>query len=319
MPKSILEVVHLTKHFLINGKRLQAINNVSFNVKPGEVLGLVGESGCGKSTLAKLMVRLIKPTSGHIQFDGTDINQLNSHALKAWRQRMQMIFQNPTSALNPKMTIEKILAEPLDIHKLATGSARLTRLQELLDLVGLNSSLLKRLPEELSGGQRQRVGIARALAVQPDFLICDESLSSLDVSTQAQIVQLLKQLQHELQLTFLFISHDLSLVSHIADRVAVMYLGKLMELSSSQELYKNPLHPYTQGLLSAIPLPNPKAERQRNRVVLKGEIPSPFNPPTGCPFHTRCPLAAPICRQIAPEWEEINSGHYVACHFKKLS
>ncbi len=310
-----LKVSQLTKYFTTGSLILRAVHHLSFSIKRGETLGLAGESGCGKSTVGKLLMRLIEPTEGSIVFEGQDICHLSSRAMKSLRREMQIIFQNPSSSLNPRMTIEEILSEPLEIHRLAQGLERRKRIEDLLDLVGLQPAYVKRLPHELSGGQKQRISIARALMVQPRFLVWDEPLSALDVSIQAQIVNLLKNLQKKLDLTYLFISHDLSIMPYIADQIAIMYLGQLVELTSSKDLYQNPLHPYTRALLSAIPIPDPSIERNRSRIVLKGDIPSPFHPPSGCPFHPRCPLAQSLCTEIAPQWREIRPGHFTACHY----
>lgn len=299
----LLEVKKLRKNF----NKLVAVDNLSFEIYPGETLGLVGESGCGKSTTGKLLLRLEEPTSGEVLFDGKNI--LNPTDFKPYRKKMQIIFQDPYASLNPRMTIGDILQEPLQIHHIDK-----TSVEDLLKLVGLDASYQGRFPHELSGGQRQRVGIARALSVNPQFIVCDEPISALDVSVQAQIVNLLKKLQNEMNLTYLFIAHDLAMVKYISHRVAVMYLGQLMELAPSNNLYQTPNHPYTQALLSAIPIPNPKTERTKTRILLQGEIPSPLNPPKGCPFVTRCPHAMPICHEIRPPLKEIAPKHFSACH-----
>ena len=299
-----------------HGNSLKAVNDVSFTIAQGETLGLVGESGCGKSTVGRTLLRLYEPTSGEVNFNGRNIYSLSGKELKAARRDMQMIFQDPYASLNPRMTISDIIGEALDIHKLVTTSAeRKARVAELLELVGLNSDHANRYPHEFSGGQRQRIGIARALAVDPRFIVCDEPISALDVSIQAQVVNLLKELQERLGLTYLFIAHDLAMVKHISDRVAVMYLGKMAELATSEELYSNPLHPYTKALMSAIPIPDPEVEASRERIVLSGELPSPVNPPSGCFFRTRCPMATEKCAKEMPALEERKSGHFVACHY----
>ncbi|MCG7406201.1 dipeptide ABC transporter ATP-binding protein [Paenibacillus sp. ACRRX] len=314
--EAMLKVEGLKKYFHVNrGGVLKAVNDVSFEVKKGETLGMVGESGCGKSTVGRTVLRLYEPTAGSVTFNGTNINQLNSIKMKAMRRQMQMIFQDPYASLNPRMTITDIIGEALDIHRLANSRAeRKRRVEDLLDLVGLNPDHATRYPHEFSGGQRQRIGIARALAVDPQFIICDEPISALDVSIQAQVVNLLKELQQKFDLTYLFIAHDLSMVKHISDRVAVMYLGKMVELAESSTLYADPLHPYTKALMSAIPVPDPEIEASKERIVLKGELPSPINPPSGCYFRTRCPAATERCTVEAPLFREAKPNHFVACH-----
>ncbi len=292
---------------------IKAVDGVSFFIRRGETLGLVGESGCGKSTTGRAILQLYRPTAGHVYFEGKDLTQLKGSELRHIRRRMQMIFQDPYASLNPRMTVENIVGEPLEIHGLAKGKAKRERVQELLAQVGLNPYFVNRYPHEFSGGQRQRIGIARALAVDPDFIVCDEPISALDVSIQAQIINLLEDLQAERGLTYLFIAHDLSVVRHISDRVAVMYLGKIVELADRNELYENPLHPYTQALLSAVPIPDPDIEAKRQRIILEGDVPSPANPPKGCNFHTRCPRAMDICREQEPAFVDVGGGHYVAC------
>ncbi|MFI5333802.1 MAG: ABC transporter ATP-binding protein [Chlamydiales bacterium] len=315
--ETLLSVKKLKKHFQARGGTLRAIDDISFELFRGETLGLVGESGCGKSTLGRTLLKLEEATSGEVFFEGTEIMKLSQKEFKPLRRNIQMIFQDPYASLNPRMTTRDIIAEPLDIHTHASADERQERVEELLHLVGLHSSYACRFPHELSGGQRQRVGIARALALNPSFLICDEPISALDVSVQAQIVTLLKRLQSSLGLTYLFIAHDLAMVKYLSSRVAVMYLGHLVELAETESLYDTPLHPYTQALLSAIPIPDPKAERSRHRIVLKGEVPSAISPPTGCVFSSRCPYAKEICHRAKPEWQEVKKGHFAACHLLK--
>ena len=293
---------------------IRAVDGISFNVRRRETLGLVGESGCGKSTTGRAILQLYRPTAGDVEFDGQSLVKMKGEPLRRTRRRMQMIFQDPYASLNPRMTVGNIIGEPLDVHNIMSSRERRERVQELLQIVGLNPYFVNRYPHEFSGGQRQRIGVARALAVQPEFIVCDEPISALDVSIQAQIINLLEELQEEFGLTYLFIAHDLSVVRHISDRVAVMYLGKLVELTDRASLYENPLHPYTKALLSAVPIPDPVVEDQRRRTILKGEIPSPANPPSGCNFHTRCPSKLPICDQVDPEWQDVGGGHWVACH-----
>jgi len=296
---------------------VKAVDGITFQIKRGETLGLVGESGCGKSTTGRAILQLYRPTAGRVLFDGVDLTKLKGGDLRRFRRRMQMIFQDPYASLNPRMSVGSIIAEPLAIHNLAKGKARKERVQELLSVVGLNPYYANRYPHEFSGGQRQRIGIARALAVEPDFIVCDEPVSALDVSIQAQIINLLEDLQDRFGLTYLFIAHDLSVVRHISNRVAVMYLGKVMELTDRDELYSNPLHPYTKALLSAVPVPDPAVEAKRERIILLGEIPSPMRPPPGCVFHTRCPIAIDECRTRVPEWRNVGTAdrpHWVACH-----
>lgn len=311
----LVQIQQLTKHFAVGKKILQAIQELSFSIFSGETLGVAGESGCGKSTLGKLLIRLIEATGGSIFFENRDIRHLSKKELISFRQEVQMIFQNPAGSLNPKMTIEEVLEEPFDIHNIAKGQKKKELILELLEKVGLQKIHLKRLPHELSGGQKQRVCIARALALKPRFLICDEPLSALDVSIQAQIVNLLKDLQQESGLTYLFISHDLSIMRYLANRIAIMYLGQIVELAPTEVLFNIPLHPYTKALLSAILIPNPELERKRTQIKIYGEIPSPLSLPKGCPFYTRCPLAKNICKEYKPKLRETMPGHFVACHF----
>ncbi|MGE5589485.1 MAG: ABC transporter ATP-binding protein [Bacillota bacterium] len=311
----ILSVQGLKKYFTVGrGLTLKAVDDVTFSIKRGETMGLVGESGCGKSTTGRTIIRLYEPTGGKVIFDGQDVTKLEGAARKAFNRKMQMIFQDPYASLNPRMTVGDIIAEPLDIHALARGQERLERVHELLNIVGLNAEHALRYPHEFSGGQRQRIGVARSLAVDPSFIIADEPISALDVSIQAQVVNLLRRLQDQRGLTYLFIAHDLSMVKYLSDRVGVMYLGKLVEYAKSKELYREPLHPYTQALLSAIPIADPKVERSRQRIVLEGDVPSPVNPGKGCRFRSRCRLAQSICAEVDPEWREVSAGHYVACH-----
>jgi peptide/nickel transport system ATP-binding protein/oligopeptide transport system ATP-binding protein len=290
------------------------VDGVTFDVYRGETLGLVGESGCGKSTIGRTLIRLYHATDGSATFKGKDIYSLKSKELKEFNREMQMIFQDPYASLNPRMTVLDIVAEGIDIHGLATGEERRKRVIELLKVVGLNEEHADRFPHEFSGGQRQRIGIARALAVEPEFIIADEPISALDVSIQAQVVNLMKKLQKEKGLTYLFIAHDLSMVKYISDRVGVMYLGNLVELAKSDDLYDHPLHPYTEALLSAVPIPDPKTAKTRERIILEGDVPSPINPPSGCRFRTRCPKAMDICASEVPTWQEVRSEHWVACH-----
>lgn len=317
MSEPLVQIRDLKKYFDVGkGKTLKAVSGISFDIKQGETVGVVGESGCGKSTAGRTILRLYEPTDGTVNFNGTNIYTLSGSKMKALRRDMQMIFQDPYASLNPRMTITDIIGEALDIHKLAGSKAeRKKRVEELLDLVGLNPDHATRYPHEFSGGQRQRIGIARALAVNPKFIICDEPISALDVSIQAQVVNLLQELQNKMGLTYLFIAHDLSMVKHISDRVAVMYLGKVVELAPSEELYDNPTHPYTKALLSAIPIPDPDVESKRERIVLSGDLPSPIDPPSGCRFRTRCPLASEKCAKEEPPLVETRNGHLAACHY----
>jgi oligopeptide transport system ATP-binding protein len=293
---------------------VKAVDGLTFDIRRGETLGLVGESGCGKSTAGRAILRLYDPTAGHILFEDRDIAEYSQSEMRKMRPRMQMIFQDPQASLNPRMTVGSIISEPLDEHGLGSKKEKEARVAELLEAVGLSSDFVNRYPHEFSGGQRQRIGIARALALDPDFIVCDEPIAALDVSIQAQVVNLLEDLQAKLGLTYLFISHDLSMVRHIADRVAVMYLGKLMELASVDMLFKDPKHPYTRALLSAVPIPDPKIEAARERIILKGDVPNPSNPPSGCVFSTRCPVAEKICFSEAPKWQDLGGDRFVACH-----
>ena len=319
----ILRVENLVMHFPIFRGVIQrqvgavhAVDGVSFEIKRGETLGLVGESGCGKSTTGRTILQLYKPTAGHVFFNDIDLTTLRREEIRRMRRNMQMIFQDPYASLNPRMTIQDIVGEGLIVHNVARGAEINERVEELLDLVKLNPAFATRYPHEFSGGQRQRIGIARALALQPSLIICDEPISALDVSIQAQVVNLLEELQEKFNLTYLFIAHDLSMVRHISNRVAVMYLGVIVELAEREELYSDPLHPYTQALLSAVPIPDPNVSQQR-RIILEGDVPSPVNPPSGCRFRTRCPLAEGICAEIRPEFREITPGHFAACHMVK--
>ncbi len=293
---------------------VKAVDNVNFTINKGETLGLVGESGCGKTTVGRMLLYLDKPTSGNVFFADVNINEVSSSELRKLRRRMQMIFQDPYASLNPRMTVGSIIATPLEVHKIAQGKEKYERVQELINMVGLNTEFITRYPHEFSGGQRQRIGIARAIALNPDFIVCDEPVSSLDVSIQAQIVNLLEELQNKLRLTYLFIAHDLSMVRHISDRVAVMYLGKIVELADKNGIFVNPLHPYTQALISAVPIPDPDLARTRKRIILKGEIPNPSNPPIGCNFNTRCPITTENCFSTEPKFIELEPSHWVACH-----
>ena len=322
MSAPLVEVRDLKMHFPIHSgffKRrtgeVRAVDGISFDVARGETLGLVGESGCGKSTAGRAILRLYDPTAGTVAFEGRDITELEGEALRGTRPRMQMIFQDPQASLNPRMTVGSIVAEPLVEHHAMGKQERIAKVRDLLDQVGLDPDYVNRYPHEFSGGQRQRIGIARALALDPDFIVCDEPIAALDVSIQAQVVNLLEDLQESHGLTYLFISHDLSMVRHIADRVAVMYLGKIMELASRETLFDRPLHPYTVALLSAVPVPDPTVEATREHIVLQGDVPSPANPPSGCVFRTRCPIARDVCAAKVPEFREWEPGHMAACHF----
>jgi len=292
---------------------VQAVDGVSLDIFPGETLGLVGESGCGKTTLGRAVLRLIEPTAGQILFRGNDLARLSNSAMRDERRHLQIIFQDPYASLNPRMTVSQIIAEPLETFRLARGRAKQERVQQLMEMVGLSARFLKRYPHEFSGGQRQRIGIARALAVDPAFIVADEPISALDVSIQAQIMNLLDSLRRQKQLTYLFISHDLRAIRHVSDRVAVMYLGRIVELADGKTVYNNPLMPYTKALISAVPVPDPKVEAKRRRIVLEGDVPSPINPPRGCRFHTRCPYAIEVCHEIEPQLVQIKPNHFAAC------
>ncbi len=322
----LVVVENLKKHFPVSSGMVfrqkkgavRAVDGISFTIAQGETLGLVGESGCGKTTAGRTILNLYRPTDGRIIVTGKDFSKASSAELKEFRRKTAMIFQDPYASLNPRWTVNAIVSEPLRVHRLySTEKERTERVNELLKLVGLSPRLINRFPHEFSGGQRQRIGVARALAANPLFIVCDEPISALDVSIQAQVVNLLEELQDKFELTYLFIAHDLSMVRHICDRVAVMYLGVIVELGDRNEVYENPLHPYTEALLSSVPIPDPKRDRQRHRIILKGEIPSPINPPSGCRFHPRCRIAIERCAQEAPEWREITHGHWIACHLAK--
>ena len=316
--KPIIEVKNLKEYFNINtglfrSKPLKAVDDISFSINKGETLGLVGESGCGKTTVGRTILHLYKPTAGEIFYDGKLIK--SKADIREFRKKATMVFQDPYSSLNPRMTVSDIIGEPLDVHKLCSSKKeRQERILELMDYVGLNSEHAARYAHEFSGGQRQRIGIARALAVNPDFIVCDEPVSALDVSIQAQVINMFDELQEKLGLTYLFIAHDLLVVRHISDRIAVMYLGHMVELASAGEIYDHPLHPYSKSLLSAVPVPDPKAARANKRIVLSGDIPSPLNAPSGCPFRTRCPYAEARCAEAMPDFNEVAPGHFVACH-----
>jgi oligopeptide transport system ATP-binding protein len=320
--EAILEVANLVKHFPIKSGvlfdheigRVRAVDDVSFTVRAGETLGLVGESGCGKTTLSRTVLQLIEPTSGSVRFEGSEVIGLGSRKLRDLRPRMQMIFQDPYASLNPRKRVAQIVGDPIRMHGVASGSGVRERVQELLERVGLNPEHYNRFPHEFSGGQRQRIGIARALSVNPKLIIADEPVSALDVSIQAQIINLLEDLQNEFALTYVFVAHDLGVVRHVADRIAVMYLGKIVELGPADDVYSNPIHPYTVSLLSAVPIPDPRANATREQVVLEGDVPSPANPPPACRFHTRCPRATEICSEVEPQLVNYGNDHWAACH-----
>jgi oligopeptide transport system ATP-binding protein len=323
MATPLLEVKDLTKHFYVGnglllsklGKTVKAVERVSFTLQEGETLGLVGESGCGKSTTGRCINRLLEASSGDITFQGVNVLKLKTRALKQYRREVSFIFQDPYASLNPRMTFGEIMTEPLVIHGIGTRKERQERAKEMLKIVGLQPEHIHRYPHEFSGGQRQRVGIARSLMLRPKMIICDEPVSALDVSIQAQIINLLEELQEEFKLTYLFIAHDLAVVRHICDRVAVMYLGKIVEIGGWREVYNSPHHPYTQSLLSAVPVPDPGKQKQRSRIILQGDVPSPIDPPSGCRFHTRCPIAQPVCSREEPPLKSVGPGHQAACHF----
>ncbi|QSO54553.1 dipeptide ABC transporter ATP-binding protein [Alicyclobacillus curvatus] len=320
MSEVLLEVEDLKKHFPMKGGFLgrdsgavRAVDGVSLQVYQGETLGIVGESGCGKSTLGRSILRLVEPTSGRVQFNGKNVLKLSKSQMRDLRREMQIVFQDPYASLNPRYTIQQILMEPMEIHHLYNHSSRKERVESILTHVGLDPSYASRFPHEFSGGQRQRIGIARALVLNPKLLVLDEPVAALDVSVQSQVINLLEDLQVDFNLTYIFVAHDLSVVKHISNRVLVMYLGRMAELASSEELFSNPMHPYTRALLSAVPIPNPRVKRER--IILSGDIPSPVDPPPGCVFHTRCPIAQDVCKQQLPEWRELRPNHFVACHF----
>ena len=317
----LIEVKNLKKYFPVKNeflggekKFLKAVDGVSFNIRKGETFGLVGESGCGKSTLGRSITRLYDITEGDILFEGTNIAKLSKKEMKSFYSKIQTIFQDPYSSLNPNMTVRELVNEPLALHTKLSKDERNKKIKELLETVGLSDSDMDKFPYEFSGGQRQRIGIARAISTEPDFILCDEPISALDVSIQAQVVNMLEDLQKELKLTYLFVAHDLSMVKHISDRIGVMYLGKIVEISDSNELYKNPLHPYTKGLLSAIPIADPKKAKKSEISLIKGDVPSPIDIPTGCRFHTRCPYATEKCKTVEPEMKEIEKNHFISCH-----
>ncbi len=322
--KPLLQLENLKKYFDVSTgffKRekayLTAVDDVSFDIYKGETFGLVGESGCGKTTLGRSVVRLYDPTGGKIIYDGEDITTLSQHDMMKYRKRLQMIFQDPYASLNTRLTVSEIIGEGIETHNLYTGKEKQEKIYHLLQTVGLKREHASRYPHEFSGGQRQRIGIARSLSVEPDLIVCDEPISALDVSIQAQVVNMLEDLQNDMGLTYLFIAHDLSMVKHISDRIGVMYLGKMMEITTSKELYKNPLHPYTQALLSAIPIPDPKSHKMSKRIILEGDVKSPINPPEGCRFSSRCRYCMDICTEVTPELQEVEPDHFVACHLVK--
>ncbi len=315
MQAPLISAKNIKKYFKVKEGTVKAVDGISFDIYPGETFGLVGESGCGKSTTGRTIIRLVEPTEGEMFFEGEDIFKLPKSELRKRRRDFQFIFQDPYASLDPRMTIEEIVAEPLEIYKVYDNAKdRRERVLELLSLVGLSEEHASRFPHEFSGGQRQRVGVARALALRPKFIVCDEPISALDVSIQAQVINILIELQEKMDLTYLFIAHDLSMVKYISDRVGVMYLGNMMEVATSDELYSNPLHPYTIALLSAIPIADPKLQRAKHRIILQGEVPSPIDPPEECPFVDRCSRAQSICKKSKPEFREVRDGHFVACH-----
>ena len=318
MTQPLVRIQNLKKHYFQDRQKVYAIDDISLDIYPGETLGLVGESGCGKSTVARCLLQLTSISEGSIEFEGKPLGKLKRKELKRFRKDLSMVFQDPYASLNPRMTAGDIIAEPLEIHaKNLIWQEKQDKIEALLELVGLPKDSSFRFPHEFSGGQRQRIGIARALAANPRFIVCDEAISALDVSVQAQIINLLKKLQNEIGLTYLFIAHDLRIVKYLSTRVAVMYLGQIVELASSENLYRTPLHPYTQALISSIPIPDPIKEQQRKRIILRGEVPSPKTPPKGCPFATRCPHATPTCHHVRPEFKEIRPNHFAACHLLK--
>lgn len=312
--KNLKKYFSMTRGFLEKSHHLlKAVDDISFSIPRGETLGLVGESGCGKTTVGRTIDRIYEPTGGEVLYDGTNIFSLSDSQMLSFRKKMQMIFQDPYSSLNPRMTVSEIISEPMEVHKIATGKEGQERVFQLLEMVGLSKEHACRFPHEFSGGQRQRIGIARALAVEPQFIICDEPISALDVSIQAQIINLLEELQEKLKLTYLFIAHDISMVKHTSSRIAVMYLGKLVEMADSYEIYKNPLHPYTQALLSAVPVADPDIEASRKRIILEGDVPSPIDPPEGCRFKTRCKYAIKQCNESNPSFKDVGNNHFVSC------
>lgn len=313
----LLQIKNLKKYFDVDKQKLKAVDGITVDIHAGETLGLVGESGCGKSTVGRTMIRLHNPTEGEVLYNGVNLFSLSEREMMKLRRDIQMIFQDPYASLNPRMTVEEIIAEPFAIHGTLHGKKKRERIKELLQLVGLQAEHMNRFPHEFSGGQRQRIGIARALALDPRFIVCDEPISALDVSIQAQVVNLLKELQQKMGLTYLFIAHDLSMVKYISDRILVMYLGNMVELTDSAKLYDDPLHPYTKALLSAVPIPDPEVKRER--IVLKGDVPSPIDPPSGCVFRTRCPEAMDVCAQVKPTWQEVKPNHFTACHLYSCS
>ena len=322
MSEPLIRIQGLRMHFPIykgvfrraEVARVRAVDGLTFDIAEGETLGLVGESGCGKSTTGRAIIRLYEPTEGQVIFRGKDLAKMSERELHPLRRDLQMIFQDPYASLNPRMTVGDIIGEPLAVHKLAAGDEARRRVQELMEIVGLDPRFVRRYPHEFSGGQRQRIGVARALASRPSFIVCDEPISALDVSIQAQVINLLEDLQRELGLTYLFIAHDLAAVRQISDRIAVMYLGKIAELAPGEAIYEDPLHPYTEALISAVPIPDPEVEATRERIVLQGDVPSPLDPPSGCVFHTRCPYAFDRCKRETPQFKEAKPGHFVACH-----